>query len=78
VKSTKYLYGIEACVLEDAPYKMALKYKVKMAKKVMKWMRLRVKYMTKDHERYVKFRDRYLAAEKAKDFNEELLNELRN
>lgn len=78
MKSTKYLYDIEVNTLENMPYKEALKYKVKAAREVMIMMVFATKDISGMSPEYEDFKKRYLAADKAKKFNEELLNELRN
>lgn len=72
MKTTEYLYGINAKELADMNYKEALHYKVISATDIMRYCVVEARH-TKDYERWY---PRYTAALRAKEFNVALLEEL--
>lgn len=76
MKATMYLYGIPAIDLAAMNYKDALEYKIKCATKVMSRVGHEASKVIHKPEEYLPLLYRYESADKAKQFNQELLAEL--
>ena len=74
--STEYLYGIDAKSLVGMQYVIALNYKINSAKELMNSLRLEAGSVIHDAEKYTPVLNRYLACEKAIEYNNVLLREL--
>jgi len=76
MKSTMYLYNIPAVDLMDMKYKDALEHKILCAKKVMASVGHEASKVIHVPDKYIPLLHRYEAADKAKEFNLSLLDEL--
>lgn len=78
MKSTIYLYGLVAGDLADMRYEDALEAKIRGARDVMDFCTRKAHHVLgKNQKLYDSYMDRYLAAEKAVDFNKRLIEEMR-
>jgi len=75
-KSTKNLYGVSPEYFEDMMYFQAIEEKAKLAKKRINEINEQLDYRLPDDE-YQELNEQLVECEKAKEFNEKLLNEYR-
>ena len=73
-KSTKSLYGVEPRYFENMKYFDAVRTKVKLAKEMIAQFAMKLDYKTPDVE-YVDLNRQLNECEKAREFNERLLDE---
>ena len=76
MRTTLFLYGINAIDLAAMNYKDALEHKVKSAKSVMAKVGHEASKVIHMPDKYIPLLHRYEAADKAKQFNQDLLAEL--
>ena len=75
-KSTKNLYGVGPEYFENMMYFEAIKEKIKLAKKRIDEINEQLDYRLPDDE-YQELNEQLVECEKAREFNEKLLNEYR-
>ncbi len=76
MKTTEYLYGIDAHILTDMPYKQALEYKIESAKALQLMLNRQARKVLKIPQEYDPLLKRWTDADKAVEFNNKLLQEL--
>ncbi len=76
MRSTMYLYGVNPIDFADMKYRDALEFKVIAAKKVMAIVGHEASKVIHLPDQYIPLLHRYEAADKAKQFNQDLLQEL--
>ena len=75
-KSTKNLYGVSPEYFEDMMYFQAIEEKIKLLKKRIDEINETLDYRMPDDE-YQELNEQLVECEKAREFNEKLLNEYR-
>jgi len=78
MQTTRYLYNCEATEFAEMPYKEALYFKIDKAEQNMRRLNKKAKPVLHNKELYNPLLEQYLATEKAKKFNEQLLIEIRD
>ena len=73
-KNTKSLYGVEPEYFENMKYFEAIEEKAKLAKKRINEINEKIDYKLPDYE-YQELNEQLVECEKAREFNEKLLEE---
>ena len=76
MKTSKYLYGVNAIDFMNMGYREALNYKIECARKVMSEVGNEASKVIHLPEKYIPLLHRYEAAAKAVEFNSGLLEEM--
>ena len=74
--STQYLYNCKPTEFMNLPYHEALKYKIQKCSNLMEVLRVEIRSLKYDSKEHSEKLSHYLLVEKAKLFNESLLEEL--